>query len=57
MATWILDDYGQGHLVSRPVKRVVRDYEEEEMQPPTEEQWKSDHDQQWLDCIGADDLL
>jgi hypothetical protein len=57
MATWILDDYGQGHLVSRPpVNRSVRDCEEEDMQPPTEEQLKSDYDKQWLYCIGADDL-
>ena len=58
MATWILDDYGYGHVISgKPaVPAVPADCEEGEMPPPTEEQSKADYDRQWLDCIGADSL-
>jgi hypothetical protein len=60
MATWILDDYGYGHVVSgKPAVPAVPadcDCEEGEMPPPTEEELKADYDRQWLDCIGADSL-
>lgn len=57
MATWILDDYGYGHVVSSK-STVTADYdcEEGEMPPPTEEELKADYDRQWLDCIGADSI-